>query len=52
MLHGVNDPAYASHAAILVVNGNSPAPSDFAGKRVEATDALAQAVEADSASAS
>jgi hypothetical protein len=40
-LHGVNDPAYASYAAILVVNGNLPRPSDFAGKKVEASDALA-----------
>src|SRR5262249_5076771 len=31
-LHGVTDPAYPSHVAIVVVNGNLPRPSDFAGK--------------------
>jgi hypothetical protein len=39
-LHGVTDPTYASHVAVLVVNGNAPLPSDFAGSRVEAVDAL------------
>jgi hypothetical protein len=42
-LHGVADPAYASHVAVLVVNGNAPRPSDLAGKKVETMDALASA---------
>ncbi len=39
--HGVTDDAYASHIAVLVVNGSMPRPSDFAGTRVVARDALA-----------
>lgn len=37
-LHGVTDPHYPSHVAVLVVNGNTPLPSDFAGKKVEVAD--------------
>jgi hypothetical protein len=39
-LHGVTDPVYPSHVAILVVNGSVPLPSAFAGKKVEAPDRL------------
>ena len=42
-LHGVTDPTYASHVAVLVVNGNAPRPSDFSGRKVEAVDVLAGA---------
>jgi hypothetical protein len=42
-LHGVTEPTYASHVAVLVVNGNAPLPSDFAGRRVDSSDALAEA---------
>jgi hypothetical protein len=48
-LHGVTDPAYPSHVAVIVVNGNVPLPSDFAGKKVAATDALAEEAEPQSA---
>lgn len=37
-VHGQNDPPYPSHVAVLVVNGNLPRPSDFAGKRIETLD--------------
>jgi hypothetical protein len=42
-LHGVTDPAYPSHIAVLVVNGNTPLPSDYAGERVAASDPIAHA---------
>jgi hypothetical protein len=45
-LHGVADPAYPSHVAVLVVNGNVPLPSDFAAKRVAATQIAADAADA------
>jgi hypothetical protein len=47
-LHGITDPAYPSHVAVLVVNGRTPLPSDFAGKKVESTDALVDAKADDS----
>jgi hypothetical protein len=40
-LHGVADPAYPSHVAVLVVNGNTPLPSDYAGKKLASSDAVA-----------
>jgi hypothetical protein len=42
-LHGVTDPAYPSHVAVLVVNGNTPLPSDYAGKKVASSDVMARA---------
>lgn len=40
-LHGVSDAAYPSRVAVVVVNGNTPLPSDFARKKIPARDAAA-----------
>jgi hypothetical protein len=41
-LHGVPDPAYPSHVAVLVVNGNTPLPSDYAGRKLGVRDDVVQ----------
>lgn len=39
-LHGVEAASYPSHIAVIVVNGNVPLPSSFAGRAVDLDDSL------------